>query len=533
MRCGIPLLTALIALAGCGADGADPEPLANVFRINPVEDSATIQVPLRHLTGADGALSGRYADVWNCVDRPGRAISVNLGAMSISGKLCTFERTALPGAEGNYLQITPPEEDAGDNAFSEVMMYHHITALHDHYHDSYGITHIDKPIRAIVNIQGYVEVFNKWIGLPNANYIPVEHAELLKQIIGIDILDGSEALVFGYNNISPQIGQVNFSFDAMTIYHEYTHFTLGGSRLLQPAVDRYGPDSSPIALNEALADYFPSSYLDTSLAGGTYTLGKLARNLDNKRRCPDDMTGETHIDGEVASGAFWEIRRLLGPTVADQVLWDAALSFTLTTSFDQAARAILDEVKRAAPAQEAAARGIFEQRGLLGCDRLREHRDYDNNGPMAAYSPMVEGRDGAPAIFAGAKEGVPGYVQYRVHLGADTREVSIEYTPLVGSTGQGAEARGDVSLAVRRGSDPITYTYASGEPASSAHLVLKGQAVGEKAYRLTLSGPCLVPGGDLVFQLVNNGRDPATITSVKVTQRPTVTNPVATFHTCQ
>jgi hypothetical protein len=530
-------LCLLIGLAGCGAaespDGVALAPLANVYRVNPVEDPETIQVQLRHLESADGSLAGRWANVWNCVAREGgRRLTVDLGQMQISGSLCQFERTAAPGPGGDYLHIAPPPKaDAtGPSSFAEVMMYHHLTALHDHYRERYGIKHIDKPVRAIVNLQGYVDAFGRWIGLPNANFIPVEHTKLLKSLVGVDILEGEEALVFGYNNISPQIGQVNFAFDAMTIYHEYTHFTIGGQRLLEPAVDRYGPDASPIALNEAFADYFPSSFLDTPLAGGTYTLGKLARNLDNDYRHPEHLTGETHIDGEVASGAFWELRRMMGTRTADTVLWNAALSFTLTTSFDLGSQAILAEIKRLAPEHHDAAKQVLVERGLLGGDRLKTHEDYDNNGPLAAYSPMVEGRFTAPAVFQ--RGGVPGYVQHRVTLDQATRQVTIGFTPLVGAMAQGPAARGDVSVAVRRGSSPITYDYSGEVPVSSAHAVLKGAAVGDTGYRLTLSGACVEGGGDLVFQFINHGDDAATITSVKVTQSETVTTPTPTFSSC-
>jgi len=527
--CGLVSLAALVLVQACGSPEQGEGPLANVYRVNPVEDSHLTQVELRHLRDPHGPLLGDYVNVWNCVaDEDGEQAAVKMGGLTLSGRLCTPLQKARPGDDGTFRHIGRPAEDTdGTSSFGEVMMYHHVTTIHDHY-SGYGLTHIDKPVKAIVNLQGYVDAFGKWVGFPNAGYFPMEQTQLIEQLLGVDLLKGEEAIAFGYNNLSPQIDNVNFSFDAMTIYHEYTHYVIGGNRLVEAAVDRYGIDASPLALNEAFADYFPSSYLNTSKAGGTYTLGHLARDLSQDFRCPDHLTGESHIDGEVASGAFWALRALLGADLTDRVLWNAVLTFGKNTSFEQAGQAILDEVRTLAPRHLASAEKILTERGVIGCTRLKVHQDYDNNGPMASYSPVIEGTQAAPVQFA---DGVPGFVQYRVSLERTTREVTIEYSPVFSAAAGMGGARGDVSVALRRGSAPITYDYGSGKAVSSAQIVLKGDPSDELSYRLVLSGSC-VDGGDLVFQFVSHEPEAGYITKVKVTQRPTAMGP-SNFDGCR
>jgi hypothetical protein len=147
---------------------------------------------------------------------------------------------------------------------------------------------------------------------------------------------------------------------------------------------------------------------------------------------------------------------------------------------------------------------------------------------MAAYSPVIEGTHYAPAVFS---DGAPGYVQYRISLAEKTRQVTIEYTPAIdGMSGIGAK-RGDVSVALRAGSDPITWDYTTGKAVSTAQLTKKGEPEGSTSYKLTLSGSCIDKGqgGDLVFQFINHGTQTGLLTMVKVTQSPDLTETSTAF----
>jgi hypothetical protein len=510
-------------------------PMANVYKVSPlVDNKITSQVLLKEISSKDGALQGKFASVWNCVaEEGGQQINVDFGGFKVSGTLCVMKQQAKPGADQSYLQIKPPSVDTdGKSSFPEVMMYHHLTTIGAYYKDSFGLAHVEKPLRAIVNLQGYGDLtplglpLKTWVGLPNAAYMPKEAADELKKLIGIDILNGEEAIVFGYNNIMPTLGAVNFSYDASIIYHEYTHFTIGGGRLLQSAADKYGVDPTPKALNEALADYLPCSFLGSPKMAH-YALGTQARDLTRTFSCPSHLIGEEHQDGEIMSGALWKARELVGAKDLDLAIWKAVLTFNLSTTFEQGANAILAELKTIAPGKEAAVEKIFKDQGVIGCNRLVEHKDYDN-GANAVLSPTVDGKATAQLLFS--ESGVPGPLQYSVVIKDTTKELAIQYVPSSGGMMGVGGGRGNVWVALKR-DGAILWDYTSGKAISDAKKVLKGAEEGTTAYKLTLSGSC-ISKGTLVFQLVNDDQTPNLISSVKVTQSDTVTNPQPNFDGC-
>jgi hypothetical protein len=496
-----------------------PGPLANVYLSNPLDDNRkTSVVKLEDLTDPKGLLTGKWARVWNCVNEDGgEPITQHNG----SGRMCVRDQRAKPGPDGTYLEIIAPETDTdGKSSFAETMMYYHVTNIHNHYQKDFGLTRINKSLRSIVNLQTYSDQSGQWSGYANAGFMPKEQSDLMKTELGVDLMQGDDAIIFGYIN-QPGYGQYNFSFDASVIYHEYTHFAIGGDLLMDDAADKYGVDPTPFALNEALADYFSCSYLNHPKVG-SYALGSQARDLTRVFKCPDHIVGESHNDGEIASGALWAVRDLLGAKVADPLLWNAILTFTRSTTFEQAATAILDEVQKATPAQVTAVRQIFVDRGLIGCSRLKEHVDYDVSG--GSLSPGYPGKGVATYDF---KDGLPAYLQYHLVILDGTQEVTIAYTP---SGGYSGSTKANIAVALRRGSEPITYDFTTGKAVSTAQVTLKGADDG-KGYKLVLSGSCITKG-DLVFQFVNLGSNPGHIRKVKVTQSPTVTNEQPNFNVC-
>ncbi|MFZ5786265.1 MAG: hypothetical protein ACOY3Y_07460 [Acidobacteriota bacterium] len=511
-------------------------PMANVYKVSPLADKkVTSQVMLKGLSSKDGALTGSYANVWNCVaEEGGQPINVSFGGMKVSGSLCVMKQQAKPGADESYLHIKPAATDTdGKSSFPEVMMYHHLATIGSYYKESFGLSHVAKPLRAIVNLQGYGDLsplglpLKTWIGVPNAAYMPKEAADELKKLIGVDILNGEEAIVFGYNNLMPTMPATNYSLDALVIYHEYTHFTIGAGRLLQSAADALGVDPSPKGLNEALADYLSCSFVDTPKMG-EYALGSQSRDLTRTFKCPDHLIGEEHQDGEIMSGALWKARAAVGAKDLDLAIWKAVLTFNLSTTFEQGANAILAELKKIAPGKETVVETIFKDQGVIGCNRLVEHKDYDNgaNNPL---SPTVDGKATAQAVFA--KSGVPGPLQYSVAIKDTTKEIAIQYVPSSGGMFGVGGARGNVWIALKKGGAPIQWDYATGDAVSDAQKTLKGADDGATAYKLTLSGSC-ISKGTLVFQLVNDDLSPNLISSLKVTQSDTVSNPTPNFDGC-
>ena len=509
-----------------GAADALTGPWANVFLWSPTADNRkTTPVKLTNITDPSGKLTGKYVTTWGCVqDENGQKINLDLGGMKISGIICTQKQTALPDKAGTYLQYTPPSSDiSGKDTFSEVMMYHHVNTFHDHLSKSFGLKHLDnKSLLAITNLQGKADLLPGWVGLPNAAFIPASSSDILKQY-GIDLLKGKDGIIFGYNNLmSPY---ANFSFDAGVIYHEYNHYAVG-SALWRPAADKYGVDPTPKGLNEALADYMPCSFTGKSKMGD-YALGNSARDLTRDLKCPDHIVGEEHRDGEVASGALWAARTAVGKDLLDKAIWKAVITFTASTTFNEAATAILDEVKKADPTKEASVKKIFTDRGLLGCVRVRDHKDISGS----SYGP---GFPGTASGVSGYSKWIPGYLQYRVKVAVTTKELTINYRPVSGGTMGVGGSTADVSVAFKRGSTPITYTYKSSGlfDAHDADVTLKGADDGKSGYTIKLSGSCLTQG-DLIYQFISNGSQSGSVQAVTVTQSATKTNTADNYTSCK
>jgi hypothetical protein len=438
----------------------------------------------------------------------------------MTGTMCVPKQAALPGADGSYLHIVPPASDvAGNDSFAEAMMYHHINTIHDHYTTSFGLAHLDaKVLLAVTNLQG--NVYNQWSGFPNAGYA---NASGYMSFLGLP--GDRETIIFGFVSNILMGPLVNFSYDAAVIYHEYTHYTIGTALMARAAPDKYGLSPTPLALNEAFADYFPASFLDEPRLG-EYSLGTQMRDLTEDRRCPATIRGESHNDGRVASGSLWAARKLLGADVLDKAAWKAVLTFASNTSFTEGASAILDEIQQVAPDKHAAVKQIFTERGFLDCVRLMDHKDFT----ASMFDPLSSmGYSGSFNIGVTYANGVPGYVQYKIPINATTQEVTITYRAEKQSyTGTGA--KGDVWVALKPGSEPILYDYSSGKGVSDAHVVLDGVEEGEDD-KLVLSGDCIVPG-ELVFLFVNKEASSGSLTKVLVTQSDTKTNTTDNFIGC-
>jgi len=505
----VVLLT--LCLPGCGAQD-DPPVDAWVYPLDPLGGELS-QVTLRHLDhhGEEG-LIGRYASVWNCAsDEGGEKVQLTLGGLKLSGRMCRMTRRASAGPDGSLLHITPPDSDTdGADAFAEVMVYHHITTIAQRFRTRLGAPEPEQPLKVIVNMQGYADMLGRWVGVPNAAYAPPSAQQELRQLVDIDVLQGEEAILFGYNNMLPQLGQVDFAYDASIIYHEYTH-SMVGERLLDPVEDALGLDNTSRAVNEALADYFATSTLGTPRVA-SYILGDGARDLTQLRRCPDDLVGESHRDGQILSGALWSMRERLGVDVADRVVWNALQTFDRKSTLSDATQAILAEAQRQAP--QIPVQDIFEAHGLVGCVRFKEHRDFSADAG-ALYQPEVPGTLTAPAPFK--EVGAPAPVQQWVTLDRNARALTIKYAAISGTVLGIGGAAADVAVAVRPGDRPIHHDYRGGKATMDATVVPGASQPGSSVRQVVLAGRCLSQG-HLVFQLVNHGEPAALLSSLRVTQ---------------
>jgi len=89
------------------------------------------------------------------------------------------------------------------------------------------------------------------------------------------------------------------------VYHEYGH---GVNQLLY---QQLGIPSGMVngATHEGMADVLSAMIEDDSRIGRGFTgPGTHLRNLNNNNRYPDDISGESHNDGLIIGGAFWDLR---------------------------------------------------------------------------------------------------------------------------------------------------------------------------------------------------------------------------------
>jgi len=100
-------------------------------------------------------------------------------------------------------------------------------------------------------------------------------------------------------------------------FHEYSHAVL--SQIVSLA---YSGESG--AMNEGQADYFACSFTNDPKLG-QWTVAKMGkdclRNLENTFHYPQDIQNEVHADGRIWGGTLWDLRKALGASVSDKIIF--------------------------------------------------------------------------------------------------------------------------------------------------------------------------------------------------------------------
>lgn len=124
------------------------------------------------------------------------------------------------------------------------------------------------------------------------------------------------------------------------ILHEYGHAV---------TVEIYGLKNTYefMAMNEAFSDYFAAAITNDPLIAEGMLLDpkrEYLRRLDNEMIYPKDFKGTSfHEDGQMFSGALWQLRQNLGAKLADQMIHEARLSKAATIVEFYAALLMLDK----------------------------------------------------------------------------------------------------------------------------------------------------------------------------------------------
>ncbi|MGZ3458042.1 MAG: M36 family metallopeptidase, partial [Archangium sp.] len=147
-------------------------------------------------------------------------------------------------------------------------------------------------------------------------------------------------------------GGVDDAEDAEVILHELGH------AIQDNQVPGFGGGAESGAMGEGFGDYWGAS-LGTATSGGfqdtciadwdstAYSSSNppCLRRLDTPKHYPESVVGEVHADGEIWSGALWNIRTSLGGSRADTLIIQHHFLLPTDPSFNTAANALVTAAK--------------------------------------------------------------------------------------------------------------------------------------------------------------------------------------------
>lgn len=436
-------------------------PGAYIYPHNPyVDNYETTPVPL-----GEAAQTGLATDLFilrPCVDRQQTEEASDVDGKTWTIHICTEEDAAGP-VDGNYYyapEPTPADPARDEDGFSSPALFYHLNNILPWFTglglEAYNQTaiHVSPNLRYPYALDADVlqDVEAPLAVLNNAFFSPYYSSE------GDSV---PAALVFGQGTVS------DFSYDADVVYHEFTHSvvnSLEGPQYIM--LDSQGGSVEASAVNEGLADYFSSAYLEDPVVGEYAGLrwapdGGGIRDLEIDARCPDFLLGESHNDSQPFSGALWDIRQdtsILNARQLDKLVLSALTQMDETSSISEASQLVLDEIYNS-EGNEAAneASAWMNARGILNCSRQRPVAINGLDSPVADYAAIM-GRG-----LWGATTGIPGNLQLKVTVPEGRHVLVVRFLQPVyngiklPSYGLDAEIRNiDV---VRRFKDAISYSY--------------------------------------------------------------------------
>lgn len=325
------------------AEQTSREARGRVYEGSPLTSgTAVVELP-----GAGAVLEGPYARSRSC------------GAWSDAGDPLTlascdaFTRYAAPDEAGDYLYFPAPASYR--DPFAEVHLYFHADAFSRWLDDRYGLTFTFAPIWANANFP-----------LANAFY-------------GDFDLDGAPEVSFGTD---PATG-TDFAYDTDVVRHELGHAVVDAWAPSLPSLsgDAIGLEWAGGSVNEGIADVFAMIHAPDPLTGefaGSAFGASAIRDLERPRRCPDDLVGEVHADGEIFASFGWRLVSdpEVGPDLTAELLAGVVPRLGADVTWERVGRAVrraADDLRRAALVGDRAHDAILahlEASGMETCGRV-------------------------------------------------------------------------------------------------------------------------------------------------------------------
>jgi hypothetical protein len=522
------------------AKAYDPTPGYSMAN-QPATVTLTDMKDMTHAT--DKTMAGVRVDVKNCAgsDAP-RLIFIDSGT-EFWGPVCdwVYKAQADPSGDFIYDPLDPSEcpnitgsgnvdsnpalracfEKNMRDEFAETHTFFHVNRIYNLFR-SYGFTELKtNPILVGVNAKfpNFRDLFsgkncgtdadagafrcttNRYIPLDNAMFVTYEPGSVYELILGLD----RDALVLGQGSYT------DFSYDADVSYHEFTHSAidaLTGNIFI--GFDSWGLSDEPGAISEGVSDYYAVSITGNPKLGPyvrrddkTTSILKpddCLRDLTVQVKCPEDMWGEVHHDGEVISNALWEIRSLYKTEFStndafklEKAIYESMASWTDAPYFSVMAEAVLQSLTTSpdiGAAFAAKARLKFEANNATACPRYQKLTSGEEK-----FLQFLEGSDGSMPI--------PGYLQFAYDVPSDATGLHVSFT---------VNPQSNTSPYVRvmfRSDNRIEFTY-DGDYAVYDYWLDIG---GDNTYSIQI--PELIPGKTYYLAVTNDGGT-AILTHIKV-----------------
>lgn len=468
------------------------QPRGLIWPHDPVTDAAPVAAVLPRPDDPDGALTLATHKVLLCANEDGEALFID---GQPGGAFCKEIQRARP-QRGEYLHLVLPDPlTSADDSFAEVNAYYHVARVAQHFADSFGLSAGPAALTVLTNAQFRLNAMGAAKLGRQQGWNPIEGAYYVHPN-GLNALGGmprSQAfLMFG------QGVQRDASYDASVIYHEFAHAIIGVEVFQESALDPYGWDNTPGAVNEALADYFAAALLAQPVIG-PYLLGAPselpARDLRELRTCPASLTGSIHADGRILSSMLWSLRQALSAEVMDRIVLGAIASATPTTGFAHFSQLLEAQAALDAPASSAAVAQAIDAWGLRDCTRARALPESFMAGVDADGAFYVPGiQDIADPLITRA---APSPLQLEVSVPAG-KSLEVRWTTSSASTAGLPPVR--LELGVRR-DEPV------GVDLESGALVLDSQHEPPQqnfvSQSITLAPGCLSAAGPTYLMWLN------------------------------